>query len=136
MDKENIIKQKVISEIDGGNYCADTLFARTIFELVENEIPLVGKDYINILDSITAIVSSERDSLQKIQDSNKTLSNFISLGERDIKLRIISRELTMLVGENTKVDLSSMNILQKIERLTTLIANLDYIKAHLFEICQ
>lgn len=136
MDKENIIKQKVISEINGDNYCADTLFARTIFELVENEIPLAGKDYINILDSIIAIVSSERDSLQKIQDSNKTLSNFISLGERDMKLRIISRELTMLVGENTKVDLSSMNILQKIERLTTLIANLDYIKAHLFKICQ
>lgn len=136
MDKENIIKQKVISEINGDNYCADTLFARTIFELVENEIPLAGKDYINILDSIIAIVSSERDSLQKIQDSNKTLSNFISLGERDMKLRIISRELTMLVGRNTKVDLSSMNILQKIERLTTLIANLDCIKAHLFKICQ
>lgn len=134
MDKENIIKQKVISEIDGGNYCADTLFARTIFELVENEIPLVGKDYINILDSITAIVSSERDSLQKIQDSNKTLSNFISLGERDIKLRIISRELTMLVVENTKVDLSSLDIIQKIEKLNSLLANLDGIKTYLAKI--
>ena len=132
MNKKDIVKDVFLREIEGGNFHADTLFARTIFEIIKNDISLEPKEYTDVLSLIMENASEYRKQLDQIKKTNTSLWGFINFGASGmcVYLRGVSRELNILLEKNDMLD-RSLVIDMKIQKTSDLLANLEMMKGSL-----
>ena len=132
MNKKDIVKEVFLKETEGWSFHADTLFARTIFEIIKNDISLEPKEYVDVLNLIMENTSEYQKQLDQIKKTNTSLWGFIRFGESgmDMNLRGASRELNILLEKNDMLDRSSV-IETKIQKTSDLLANLEMMKRSL-----